>query len=120
MLGKYGKFKESVVRGYCREILQGLEYLHANKILHRDIKGPNILVDFAGVCKLSDFGCSKELYGYSPSCAHSLSLLLALATNDALLELAVLAEHAEIALVLSRAQVRALIRTNTQGKSHQR
>jgi serine/threonine protein kinase len=63
MLGKYGKFKESVVRGYCREILQGLGYLHANKILHRDIKGPNILVDFAGVCKLSDFGCSKELYG---------------------------------------------------------
>jgi hypothetical protein len=63
MLGKYGKFKESVVRGYCREILHGLEYLHANKILHRDIKGPNILVDFAGVCKLSDFGCSKELYG---------------------------------------------------------
>ena len=47
----------------CREILQGLEYLHSNKILHRDIKGPNILVDFAGVCKLSDFGCSKELYG---------------------------------------------------------
>ncbi len=84
MLGKYGKFKESVVRGYCREILQGLEYLHANKILHRDIKGPNILVDFAGVCKLSDFGCSKELYGGSPSCAHYLSILLALATNDAL------------------------------------
>ena len=51
------------MRGYCREILQGLDYLHSNKILHRDIKGQNILVDFAGVCKLSDFGCSKELYG---------------------------------------------------------
>jgi serine/threonine protein kinase len=122
MLGKYGKFKESVVRGYCREILQGLEYLHANKILHRDIKGPNILVDFAGVCKLSDFGCSKELYGGLPSCAHSLSLLLALATNDALLELAVLAEHAENAIALSRAHVCVLthIHTHTQGKSHQR
>ncbi|EKX55326.1 hypothetical protein GUITHDRAFT_83750 [Guillardia theta CCMP2712] len=63
MLSKYGKFKEPIVRGYTREILQGLQYLHANKILHRDIKGQNILVDHAGICKLSDFGCSKELYG---------------------------------------------------------
>ena len=27
------------------------------------VKGPNVLVDHRGVCKLSDFGCSKELYG---------------------------------------------------------
>jgi serine/threonine protein kinase len=63
MLGKYGKFKEPIIQGYTREILQGLQYLHSNKILHRDIKGPNVLVDHRGVCKLSDFGCSKELYG---------------------------------------------------------
>jgi serine/threonine protein kinase len=118
MLGKYGKFKESVVRGYCREILQGLEYLHANKILHRDIKGPNILVDFSGVCKLSDFGCSKELYGGSPSCAHFLSL--ARFGHERRSELAVHAENAENALVLSLARVSALTHAHTQGKSHQR
>lgn len=50
-----------MVKVYCRQILLGLEYLHTNHIMHRDIKGANILVDNAGRIKLADFGASKQI-----------------------------------------------------------
>ena len=59
--GCTGAFKETVVKVYCRQILLGLEYLHKNHIMHRDIKGANILVDNAGRIKLADFGASKQI-----------------------------------------------------------
>ena len=56
-----GPLKEKVVRLYTRQVVTGLEYLHGHHIMHRDIKGANILVDNAGKVKLADFGASKKI-----------------------------------------------------------
>ena len=57
----YGAFAESVVKRYTIHILRGLEYLHKNHIIHRDIKCGNVLVDESGTAKLADFGASHRL-----------------------------------------------------------
>ncbi|CAM0911534.1 unnamed protein product [Alopecurus aequalis] len=61
LLGRLGAFPEAVIRKYTKQILHGLEYLHSNGIIHRDIKGANILVDNKGCIKLADFGASKQV-----------------------------------------------------------
>jgi serine/threonine protein kinase len=58
LLKKYGAFSEMVTKKYTYQILRGLEYLHAHQIMHRDIKGANVLADDHGLCKLADFGAS--------------------------------------------------------------
>ena len=63
MLRQFGSFGEQVVCRYSYQILLGLDYLHSQGIIHRDIKGANVLVSEAGVAKLADFGCSKQLQG---------------------------------------------------------
>eukprot|EP00775_Hariotina_reticulata_P009871 gene9871-10029_t len=61
MLAKFGALPESVIRLYTAQLLRGLEYLHQKGIMHRDIKGANILIASNGTVKLADFGASKEI-----------------------------------------------------------
>uniref|UniRef100_A0A453BP98 mitogen-activated protein kinase kinase kinase n=1 Tax=Aegilops tauschii subsp. strangulata TaxID=200361 RepID=A0A453BP98_AEGTS len=63
----YGAITESVVRNFTRHILRGLAFLHGQKIMHRDIKGANLLVDINGVVKLADFGMAKHLSTAAPN-----------------------------------------------------
>ena len=53
MLKNFGPFPLGTVRTYTKQILLGLQYLHSNGIIHRDIKGGNILVDDNGTVKLA-------------------------------------------------------------------
>jgi len=61
MLVNYGPLGESLISNFVRQILTGLAYLHSKDIIHRDIKGANILVDNKGSVKISDFGISKRV-----------------------------------------------------------
>lgn len=61
MLNSYGPFEESLITNFTRQILIGVVYLHRKNIIHRDIKGANILIDIKGCVKITDFGISKRL-----------------------------------------------------------
>ena len=55
-----GQIEEPAMACYTRQVLQGLEYLHSNGLVHCDIKGTNILIGEDGA-KIADFGCAKRI-----------------------------------------------------------
>jgi serine/threonine protein kinase len=59
------QLNEDEIRDYTEQTLNGLNYLHNMNIVHRDIKGANILLNDEGIIKLSDFGSAKQILGNS-------------------------------------------------------
>jgi serine/threonine protein kinase len=61
MLETFGKMSEKLVASYVIQVLEGLDYLHHNDIVHGNLKAANILITLSDKVKLSDIGISLNL-----------------------------------------------------------
>ncbi|XP_034416932.1 mitogen-activated protein kinase kinase kinase 19 [Cyclopterus lumpus] len=61
ILHRFGPLPERVLALYTHQILEGVAYLHLNRVIHRDLKGNNVMLMPTGVIKLIDFGCARRL-----------------------------------------------------------
>jgi serine/threonine protein kinase len=60
IIKRFGNLTETLCTVYVAQVLKGLEYLHGQGVIHRDIKGANILTTKSGVVKLADFGVASS------------------------------------------------------------
>lgn len=59
--------KMTDIKNMMLQILEGLNYIHCSKFMHRDIKTANILIDHNGILKIADFGLARLYYGSPPN-----------------------------------------------------
>lgn len=57
-----------------RQVLSGVEFLHMNRVVHRDLKPQNILITCEGKVKVADFGLAR-IYGFSMILTSVVSIL---------------------------------------------
>ena len=61
IIKKFSSFQENLVAFFINQVLKGLKYLHSQGVVHRDIKGANLLMTKDGTVKLADFGVAMKL-----------------------------------------------------------
>ncbi|KAH7363053.1 cyclin dependent kinase C [Plectosphaerella cucumerina] len=59
-------FTEPQIKCYMLQLLQGLKYLHESRILHRDMKAANLLINNKGILQIADFGLARHYDGPTP------------------------------------------------------
>ena len=59
-VGKEEMLSAELVQSYCYQLLQAILFCHQRRVLHRDLKPQNLLIDKSGAIKVADFGLSKE------------------------------------------------------------
>eukprot|EP00666_Eupelagonemidae_sp_cell4sb_P005685 gene5685-20900_t len=62
MLKRFRKFQPAIIRSYTQQMLSGIAFLHSRGIVHRDIKGDNLLLGENDKVKITDFGYSKIIH----------------------------------------------------------
>ncbi|CCF56351.1 hypothetical protein KAFR_0B00520 [Kazachstania africana CBS 2517] len=55
------------IKNITLQVLEGINYIHCSKYMHRDIKTANILIDHNGTVKIADFGLARLYYGSPPN-----------------------------------------------------
>lgn len=62
LLEKNVKFTLPQIKSIMKGVLKGVSYLHNSKVIHRDIKGANILINEHGIIKIADFGLARVIF----------------------------------------------------------
>lgn len=72
---RFGPLPERVLALYTQQILEGVAFLHLNRVIHRDLKGNNVMLMPTGIIKLIDFGCARRLSCLNLTASNSVDLV---------------------------------------------